>query len=112
MSEPILMDEKGRNPDGTFKEGWKGGPGRPKKKSFRDYFTEEEETELIEKIKAEVRGETRPDIIKMVVEQIFGKAKQPLVGGDTEDNPIKLLTLNALRKNDSDNKDSEPDQED
>jgi len=30
--------DTGRNPDGTFKEGWKGGPGRPRgRMTWQDY---------------------------------------------------------------------------
>ena len=31
-------EDNGRNPDGTFKEGWKGGPGRPRgRMTWQDY---------------------------------------------------------------------------
>jgi len=54
MDEPIKT-ENNRNPDGTFKEGNPGGPGRPKGKTLkeyaRDYYmlkTEEEKRAYIE----------------------------------------------------------------
>ena len=36
-NEPSKMEDNGRNADGTFKEGWKGGPGRPKGMSMKEF---------------------------------------------------------------------------
>lgn len=91
-----LRDEKGRILPGST-----GNPyGRPKKKTFRDYFNDEEEEDLINKIKQAI-GE-RPEIMKMVVEHIFGKPTQqvntditsagkpiPLLGGITQNDILK-----------------------
>jgi len=84
----VRRDEKGRLLPGSVLN-----PKGKTRKSFRDYFTEEEELKLIDKIKAEVDGETRSDILKMVVEHIFGKPKQPLVGGDEDDPAIPITIL-------------------
>ncbi len=94
-SNPELQEESGRNPDGTFKKGFSGNPaGKPRKKTFRDYFTEEEEVKLIEKIKAELEGETRPDIIKMTIEHIFGKPRQNIgLDGGEDGKPLGVVIL-------------------
>ena len=41
MEEPLKMEEKWRNLDGTFKEGYPGGPGRPKGKTLKEYQAEQ-----------------------------------------------------------------------
>lgn len=61
-----------RNEKGQLLPGYTANPkGRPKKKTFRDYFTEEEEEDLINKVK-QVVGD-KPDILKMAIEHIFGR---------------------------------------
>jgi hypothetical protein len=81
----VERDEKGR-----IKPGFSGNPGgRPKKPRLQDYFSAEEIEELVLRVKQECKGD-KTDILKMTVEQIFGKPKQPLVGGDEEDQPIKV----------------------
>jgi hemerythrin-like domain-containing protein len=58
-------------------KGQSGNPnGRPKRKSFRDYFDEKEEEALINRIKQEIKGEGKGDIVKMTIEHLFGKPKQ------------------------------------
>ncbi len=85
MSE-VPRDEKGRIlPGHTLNPG-----GRPRKKNFGDYFSEEEKEALILRIKQELGGKPKGDIVKMTVEQIFGKPKQPIIGGDEDDPPIKI----------------------
>jgi hypothetical protein len=108
MDNPEIQVETGRNADGTFKPGFSGNPnGKPKRKTFRDYFTEKEEGELMERVKAAM---SEKEIMKMIVEQVFGKPKQPLVGGDEDDKPISILT-NALLRNNSSSQDSETNEE-
>jgi hypothetical protein len=68
--------------------------GRPKKKTFADYFTEEEIADLINTVKQASKDKT--DVMKLTVEQIFGRAKQPLVGGDEGDNPISITGINYI----------------
>jgi len=63
-------------------------PGRPKgstsRPKIRDYMTQEEITEMLEM--AKVRAQTDNMMLKFLIEQVFGKAIQPL-GGDKE-NPF------------------------
>ena len=56
MDEPIQTEEI-RNPDGTFKVGNPGGPGRPKGESLKEYWkrkfyamTDEEKEEFSKKV--------------------------------------------------------------
>jgi len=81
-------DEKGRLLPGftANKE------GRPKKKRFEDYYSEEEKESLINKIKT---SENEGNWMKEA-EMIFGKAKQPFVGGDEDDEPIKITGINYI----------------
>ena len=62
MEDPIKT-ETNRNPDGTFKEGNPGGPGRPKGKTLkefaRDYYllkTDAEKIAYIEKLEEKKPG--------------------------------------------------------
>ena len=59
-----------------------GSKNRPQ---FKDYVTEDEVKKLV-KI-AKKQAETKPEILKFVLEQVFGKAIQP-VGGDFNANVI------------------------
>lgn len=108
-----LNGDNWRNPDGTMKEGHPGLPnaGRPKKKSFRDYFTEAEEEEVMERVKQAL---SEKEILKMVVEQLFGKPKQPLTGGDEGDNPIpiKIYGGESLSRHASNQTDIQSEEED
>jgi hypothetical protein len=89
-SEPLAdssvpkRDEKGRLLPGNTAN----PKGRPKRKTIRDYYTEEEIEDLINKLKL---AET-PDMIRTAIEHIFGKPKQPLVGGDEDDPAIKTIS--------------------
>jgi hypothetical protein len=40
MEEPLKKEDKWRNEDGTFKEGYPGGPGRPKGKTLKEWMRE------------------------------------------------------------------------
>lgn len=77
-------DEKGR-----LLPGHTANPnGRPKRKTFREYFSEEEELDLINKLKTS----DKPEIWMKIAEQIFGKARQNIgLDGGSEDKPIPLL---------------------
>lgn len=95
MIEPIKTEEN-RNPDGTFAKGNPGGPGRPPKKSFRDYFSEQEEQDLIVAVKAVMKE--RPEILKMTIEHIFGKPKQNMSidGGEDEKGNLKPVLVKFI----------------
>lgn len=68
--KPLKMEEKWRNPDGTFKEGYPGGPGRPKGKSLKEYqaeqfrnMSDEEKAEWLKDVNKDTRwkmGEGMP----------------------------------------------------
>lgn len=100
-----------RKPDGTFAPGVSGNPkGRPPKKTFRDYFNEEEEENLIIRVK-EVMAE-RPEILKMVVEHIFGKPNQKTdVDVTSGGKPITPILGNVFGNNGT-TEDSEAEEED
>lgn len=103
------MENNGRNSNGRFKEGWAGGPGRPKKKSFADYFSETETEALVNMIKQELKGKVKSDIIKLTVEHIFGKPRQNIgIDGGEEGKavPIQLLGGDSVSKNTGNRKDS------
>ena len=62
-----------------FKKGeqWNGNPnGRPKGKTFRDYWNEEEIADLVKEVKEHYKE--KPEILKLVVEHIFGKPQQAI----------------------------------
>lgn len=82
-----------RNEKGQLLPGNTANPnGRPKRKTIRDYYTEEEIENLINKLKL---AET-PDMVRTAIEHIFGKPKQPIVGGDEDDQPISITGINYI----------------
>jgi hypothetical protein len=109
MSEPELQEKTGRNPDGTFKEGVSGNPnGRPKRKTFRDYFTDVDEAELMERVK---QAMSEKEIMKMIVEQLFGKPRQNIgLDGGEENKPISIL--NYVSGDNSNKENNKPEEED
>ena len=50
-----------------------GSKNRPQ---FKDYITEDEVKDLVRLAKTQAK--TRPEILKFVLEQVFGKAPQPV----------------------------------
>lgn len=72
------------------KGGYRPGSGRKKgvtsRPNLRDYFTEQEIKDLVEKLKIDMQSKT--DILKFVGEHIFGKAPQPV---DLEEESKVLL---------------------
>lgn len=83
-----------------------GSKTRPQ---FRDFITEDEVKNLVKVAKRQ--AETKPEILKFVLEQIFGKAPQP-IGGDP-DNPIIVkpiyggISVKTLSENESERQDTE-----
>jgi hypothetical protein len=65
------------------KGGKQPGAGRPK---IRDHFSEAEIAELV--AAAKEKAITDPNLMKFLLEQIFGKAVQP-IGGDV-DRPLTI----------------------
>ena len=59
-----------------------GKAGRPlgakSRPQFKDYVTEEELKELVNIAKEQAK--TKPELLKFVLEQIYGKASQPIEG--------------------------------
>lgn len=71
--------------------GKREGAGRPKgatsRPQIREYITPEEVKELVEKCKEQAK-EGRPELMKFLLEQIFGRAVQPI--GNDGDEPFKI----------------------
>lgn len=72
------------------------------KKQFREYFTEEDIADVMFKVKAQM--DNKPEILKLAVEQIFGKAPQSInmdmnaqVTISTLENSIKDLLYDTSR---------------
>ena len=66
-------------------QGKRGRPiGSTTRPQFRDFITQDEVLKLV-KI-AKKKAETQPELLKFVLEQVFGKSVQP-IGGDKK-NPI------------------------
>jgi hypothetical protein len=91
--EPVIttinIEVPKRNEKGQLLPGYTANlKGRPKKKRFEDYFTEEEKLDLINKLKSS----TKEDIWYKLAEMLFGKPKLSITGGDEDDNPISILT--------------------
>lgn len=86
--------------DETIKPKNKGGrpAGSLNKLRIKDYLSVKEKERLVELAKK--RAETDSSILKFLLEQLFGKAVQPLGNGDNE--PFKLTVLRAgdVNKND------------
>jgi len=67
-----------RDKNGRFIKGKSGNPmGRPKKFTFSDYITEAEVKDLVKLAKQQAR-EGKSELIKFLLEQVFGKAKQSM----------------------------------
>lgn len=60
--------------------------GSKTKPQFKDFITADEVKSLV-KI-AKKQAETKPELLKFVLEQVFGRAAQPLTGEDG--GPIQL----------------------
>lgn len=75
-----------------WKKGQSGNPaGRPHKKTFRDYFTDAEEAEVMERVKEKL---SEKEIMKMVVEQLFGKPRQNIgLDGGEDGKPVGVVIL-------------------
>lgn len=89
MDDPIKTEDK-RNPDGTFAEGTKAGPGRPKGKTMKEFarefyfnMTDEEKIAYIKKIEEKKPG--------FAWEMGEGKAKQDMeISGELTSKVISI----------------------
>lgn len=93
-SEPVLMDENGRNPDGTIKKGYVLNPkGRPPKRKIEDYITEEDVIEIIEAAKKEAK-KGKPQLLETLLGYMFGRPRQNIgLDGGEEGLSIKFSNL-------------------
>lgn len=90
MNEEPNKSEDIRNPDGTFKPGNPGSPGRPKGKTLKEFarefylnMTEEEKREYIQKVEEKKPG--------FAWEMAEGKAKQDMeVSGELTSKIVRL----------------------
>jgi hypothetical protein len=74
----------------VFIKGTSGNPaGRRRNKAFKDYWTDKEIEKLIKFIKKQYKK--RPDLLKTIIEQLYGRAAQSINIGGSEDNPIPIL---------------------
>ncbi len=74
--------------------GKRKGAGRPKgsvnKFKLRERFTEREIGELVDEAKEQAKKD--PVMLKFLLEQIFGKARQSVgISGEEEHSPIKMI---------------------
>lgn len=74
--------------------GKRKGAGRPKgavnKFKLRERFTDEEIMELVDEAKKQAKKD--PVMLKFLLEQIFGKARQSVgISGEEENSPIKMI---------------------
>ena len=74
-----------------------GRAGRPfgsrKKPQFRDFISESEVKELVKVAKQQAK--TKPELLKFVLEQVFGKAPQPL--GNEDGQPLLIKFDDAFK---------------
>lgn len=75
-------------------------PGSTNKLQITKYFSIKEIEDLVKEAKAQAKKD--PAMMRFLIEQLFGKAKQPIVGGDEGDKPIAILSY--VRGNDSNSK--------
>lgn len=62
------------------------------KRKIQDYFSEKEVRELI--AAAKIQSRSKPEIMKFLLEQIFGKAPQRLELGGKDGGPLVISWLN------------------
>lgn len=91
--------------------GARPGGGRPKgstsKLKIADFFTPQEIDQLVmeAKLLAFGDGESKPDkdIMKFIMEQLFGKAKQTTIQEDEEGNRLAPILVKILKDGDRNN---------
>lgn len=98
--EPIKSEEKGdRNPDGTYKPGHPGGPGRPKGQSLKEWVREKL-MNMNEEERAEFIKGLSSDIIWRMAE---GNPAQDVTSGGEKINPTPIY--GGISGHNSDQKD-------
>lgn len=76
--------------------GRKRGSKNKDRPKIRDFVTEKELKELVEVCKAQAL-DSRPELMKFLLEQIFGKAVQPI--GNDENKPFEIAGIEiSIRK--------------
>ncbi len=77
--------------------GKREGAGRPSgstsRPQIRDFVTADEVKDLVETCKKQAK-EGRPELMKFLLEQIFGKAVQPI--GNDGDEPFKIAGIEVV----------------
>ncbi len=81
--------------------GKREGAGRPKgainKFKLRERFTDEEIMELVSEAKEQAKKD--PIMLKFLLEQIFGKARQSIgMGGEDDGSPIKVQAIYSVEQ--------------
>lgn len=109
-----VLADLNKNQETHAPNGWGGareGAGRKKhsrdKLKITDFFTPEEIDQAVmeAKLLAFGDGNTKPDkdMLKFIIEQVFGKAKQRQVQEDEEGNTLAPVLVKILRDGDTGN---------
>lgn len=108
------MSQDNAQPKINQNGGARPGAGRPKGSSNKlkvtDFFNGEERDRLVmeAKLLAFGDGKTKPDkdMLKFLMEQLFGKAKQTTVQEDDDGNTLTPVLVKILRDNGNTNADN------
>lgn len=92
-----VLQEKTRDERGRLLPGHTANPnGRPPKKKIEDYIGEDEKEELVQLFINQSRE--KPELMRLLIEQLFGKAKQTMDLGNKDDKPFSLEISEKIAK--------------
>lgn len=95
-----------------FVKGQSGNPdGRPKKFKIRDYLSDDEIDGLIKLVKEKAESGDK-DMIKLLVEQIFGKPSQSIDHTTLGQSITPIYANKSIQGHTGNTEDIQPDQED